>query len=103
MAIISLLKGNLKSILPILFLIIYTIIGAFIFMVLEGPNEINELKLLINERENLIEVSKSKILQFYEIMKYFFSLIIIPFFKGFNEFIGICFKTIFFYTIHKFF
>lgn len=72
MAIISLLKGNLKSILPILFLIIYTIIGAFIFMVLEGPNEINELKLLINERENLIEVSKSKILQFYEIMKYTF-------------------------------
>ena len=41
--------------LPVLILLLYTVIGAIIFWLIEGPNEKYELEQLRREREKLLE------------------------------------------------
>jgi hypothetical protein len=42
--------------LPIFVLLLFTVIGAVMFMLIEGPNEEYELEQLKRQREKLLEV-----------------------------------------------
>lgn len=48
-------KKGFKSFIPIIILLIYTAIGAVIFMAIEGPNEKYEMEQLRQQREKLLE------------------------------------------------
>uniref|UniRef100_A0A914KWH5 Potassium channel domain-containing protein n=1 Tax=Meloidogyne incognita TaxID=6306 RepID=A0A914KWH5_MELIC len=48
-------KHDFKSLIPIFVLCVYTIIGAIIFMLIEGPNEEFELDKLKTQRELLLK------------------------------------------------
>ncbi|KAL3072642.1 hypothetical protein niasHS_017616 [Heterodera schachtii] len=48
-------KHGFRSFVPILVLLVYTIIGALIFMLIEGPNEKYELEQLRQRRLKLLE------------------------------------------------
>lgn len=49
-------KAGVRSFIPIIILIIFTLIGGIIFMSIEGPNERYELEKLKHERDRLLEV-----------------------------------------------
>ncbi|KAI6173830.1 hypothetical protein M3Y98_01124400 [Aphelenchoides besseyi] len=49
------IRNGFRSVIPVLILIAFTIIGAAIFMTIEGPNELYELKKLRDERAKLLE------------------------------------------------
>lgn len=51
------LGQGIRGLLPLLVLLIYTIIGALIFMAIEGPNEQYQLEQLQKERDQLLEVN----------------------------------------------
>lgn len=53
---LSNIKTGLRSFVPIIILIIFTLIGAVMFMSIEGPYEKYELEKLKHERERLLEV-----------------------------------------------
>lgn len=57
-SVLSNVKAGFRSLLPVVILIIYTIIGALMFMAIEGPNEKYELEKLHKERAELLEVSR---------------------------------------------
>jgi hypothetical protein len=54
---ISSLKESVRSFIPIIILLFFTLIGALIFMSIEGPNEKFELEKLRKERARLLEVA----------------------------------------------
>ncbi|EYC40737.1 hypothetical protein Y032_0599g466 [Ancylostoma ceylanicum] len=49
------LQNQVKALLPLLGLIVYTLLGALLFSELEGPNEQYELELLKKQRDELFE------------------------------------------------
>ncbi|CAJ0610306.1 unnamed protein product [Cylicocyclus nassatus] len=49
------LQNQAKALLPLLFLILYTLLGALLFSELEGPNEQYELEVLKKQRHDLFE------------------------------------------------
>uniref|UniRef100_A0A7E4VYD8 Ion channel n=1 Tax=Panagrellus redivivus TaxID=6233 RepID=A0A7E4VYD8_PANRE len=49
------IKKGFRGLIPVLVLIVLTVIGAVLFMTLEGPNEEFNLKNLSEEREKLVE------------------------------------------------
>lgn len=55
--IIQNLKDGVRGFIPLLILIILTLVGGFMFMAIEGPNEEYELRNLIVDRQRLLEVS----------------------------------------------
>lgn len=50
------IKHGARSIIPIFVLVFFTVIGALIFMAIEGPNEKYEMEQLKLYREKLLEV-----------------------------------------------
>uniref|UniRef100_A0A183BLS9 Ion_trans_2 domain-containing protein n=1 Tax=Globodera pallida TaxID=36090 RepID=A0A183BLS9_GLOPA len=48
-------KHGFKSFVPVLVLLVYTVVGALIFMLIEGPNEKYELEQLRQQRLKLLE------------------------------------------------
>ncbi|CAJ0959133.1 unnamed protein product, partial [Mesorhabditis belari] len=48
-------RDGLRSLLPIVILAFYTILGALLFMTLEAPNELHTLETLKKERDDLVE------------------------------------------------
>ncbi|KAI6191263.1 Ion channel [Aphelenchoides bicaudatus] len=48
-------KASVRSFIPIIILIVFTLIGGVIFMSIEGPHEKYELEKLKHERERLLE------------------------------------------------
>jgi hypothetical protein len=49
-----------RSFVPIIILIVFTLIGGVIFMTIEGPHERYEMEKLKHERERLLEVKSQK-------------------------------------------
>ncbi|CAD5234593.1 unnamed protein product [Bursaphelenchus xylophilus] len=49
------LKQGVRSVLPVVILLVFTIVGAFMFLSVEGPNEKYQLEQLKKEREKLLE------------------------------------------------
>lgn len=50
------LRQGVKGLYPLIILILLTVIGGFMFLAIEGPNEEYEIRNLIEEREKLLEV-----------------------------------------------
>ncbi|CAD5229143.1 unnamed protein product [Bursaphelenchus okinawaensis] len=48
-------KQGVRSVLPVIILLVFTIVGAFMFLSVEGPNEKYQLEQLKMEREKLLE------------------------------------------------
>lgn len=51
------LRKGFKAFIPIIILIVFTLIGALIFMTIEGPNEKYELEQLKLKRQQQLDVS----------------------------------------------
>ncbi|KAI6227083.1 hypothetical protein M3Y95_00689200 [Aphelenchoides besseyi] len=49
------IRNGFRSVIPVVILVAFTIVGAAIFMTIEGPNELYELKKLRDERAKLLE------------------------------------------------
>lgn len=60
--VLSDLKSGIRSVVPVILLVFYSIIGALIFVSIEGPNEEYELRQLKAQREKLLEVRKNTVL-----------------------------------------
>ena len=54
-------KHGFRSLLPVLILLMYTVVGAIIFWLIEGPNEEYELGKMKWEREKLLEDTAFKL------------------------------------------
>uniref|UniRef100_A0A914CQC7 Potassium channel domain-containing protein n=1 Tax=Acrobeloides nanus TaxID=290746 RepID=A0A914CQC7_9BILA len=55
------LREGIRGLVPLFVLLIYTIIGALIFMSIEGPNEQFQLEQLKKERDQLLENTTVKL------------------------------------------
>jgi RNase P/RNase MRP subunit p29 len=57
----STLRQGVKGLYPLLILILLTVIGGFLFLAIEGPNEEYQIRKQVEEREKLLEDTAFKL------------------------------------------